>query len=393
MGRCNSFVALVLAAATALTPLFGANPVVVQAYQQLTEADLKWIAQRTDTTDANGDGHLLDPANTAGLLEPILKVRLPGTPNSAQVRAHFEAFFNGTSTTSTKLGTPDSPWRFEVDAFQADTPVEANVSFANVVATRDPPGAVDGEVGRLTLVAHYDSKREPDGFIGAVDSAVPCALIMWIVKQVDAALTAKWASEGAAAEARAKGGAKGLQVLFLDGEEAFKEWTATDSVYGARHLATAWDEPSFGPTSVRRSRLDSIDLFVLLDLLGAASPRVPSYYKHTDWAHRELGKLQTLFQQLDTSSSSKGTRSDSKSKTWFPRDTQFPLAGQIGDDHLPFFNLGVPVLHLIPIPFPAQWHKMEDDAAHLEMEAVREWARIMGAFVAGYMEVGGFLGK
>lgn len=25
-----------------------------------------------------------------------------------------------------------------------------------------------------------------------------------------------------------------LQVLFLDGEEAFKDWTHTDSIYGAR---------------------------------------------------------------------------------------------------------------------------------------------------------------
>jgi hypothetical protein len=27
-----------------------------------------------------------------------------------------------------------------------------------------------------------------------------------------------------------------LQLLFFDGEEAFKEWTATDSIYGARSV-------------------------------------------------------------------------------------------------------------------------------------------------------------
>lgn len=31
-----------------------------------------------------------------------------------------------------------------------------------------------------------------------------------------------------------------LQFLFLDGEEAFKEWTDEDSIYGARHLADKW---------------------------------------------------------------------------------------------------------------------------------------------------------
>ncbi|NXS11688.1 QPCTL protein, partial [Neodrepanis coruscans] len=28
-----------------------------------------------------------------------------------------------------------------------------------------------------------------------------------------------------------------LQLLFLDGEEAFGDWSDTDSLYGARHLA------------------------------------------------------------------------------------------------------------------------------------------------------------
>lgn len=27
-----------------------------------------------------------------------------------------------------------------------------------------------------------------------------------------------------------------LQLLFLDGEEAFKEWTSDDSIYGARYV-------------------------------------------------------------------------------------------------------------------------------------------------------------
>ncbi|NXL24850.1 QPCT cyclotransferase, partial [Setophaga kirtlandii] len=30
-----------------------------------------------------------------------------------------------------------------------------------------------------------------------------------------------------------------LQLLFLDGEEAFHTWSESDSLYGARHLAGA----------------------------------------------------------------------------------------------------------------------------------------------------------
>ena len=31
-----------------------------------------------------------------------------------------------------------------------------------------------------------------------------------------------------------------VQILFLDGEEAYLEWTSTDSLYGSRHLADRW---------------------------------------------------------------------------------------------------------------------------------------------------------
>lgn len=29
-----------------------------------------------------------------------------------------------------------------------------------------------------------------------------------------------------------------LQLVFFDGEEAFKDWTATDSIYGARYFGS-----------------------------------------------------------------------------------------------------------------------------------------------------------
>ena len=35
-----------------------------------------------------------------------------------------------------------------------------------------------------------------------------------------------------------------LQLIFFDGEEAFVEWSDTDSLYGARHLAELMDKTS-----------------------------------------------------------------------------------------------------------------------------------------------------
>jgi len=33
-----------------------------------------------------------------------------------------------------------------------------------------------------------------------------------------------------------------VELVFFDGEEAFVHWTATDSLYGSRHLAKKMDE-------------------------------------------------------------------------------------------------------------------------------------------------------
>lgn len=33
----------------------------------------------------------------------------------------------------------------------------------------------------------------------------------------------------------------GLMLIFFDGEEAFENWSATDSLYGSRHLARKWE--------------------------------------------------------------------------------------------------------------------------------------------------------
>ena len=35
-----------------------------------------------------------------------------------------------------------------------------------------------------------------------------------------------------------------LQLIFFDGEEAFVDWTDTDSLYGARHLAEQMEKTS-----------------------------------------------------------------------------------------------------------------------------------------------------
>ena len=192
----------------------------VSSYTQLSDDALRSLP------DPGNDFDIHDGA----LLAPILQPRVPGTPGSTAVLTHFLTFFHESLPS----------WNISLQNSTATTPTSngAEVPFVNLIATRDPPWASPGSVGRLALVAHYDSLQTPEGFIGATDSAAPCAMVMHAARSIDEALTAKW--ESMTAEGVGDGGFdgieehKGIQVLLLDGEEAFLSWSSTDSLYGAR---------------------------------------------------------------------------------------------------------------------------------------------------------------
>lgn len=65
-------------------------------------------------------------------------------------------------------------------------------------------------------------------FLGATDSALPCALLLDVAAALQPYLENRTENEIS------------LQLLFLDGEEAFVAWTDSDSLYGSRALAEKW---------------------------------------------------------------------------------------------------------------------------------------------------------
>lgn len=189
------------------------------AYTPLSDETLKSLPKAGSDFDIHN----------GSLLAPILIPRVAGTTGSLAVQWHFINWF-----------TQNLPnWQVEIQNSTSKTPAtrDRDVPFANIIITRDPPWTQPGDVGRLALVAHYDSKYKPTGFIGATDSAAPCAIIMHAARSIDEALTRKWADMAAAKAIDGDSGLedeKGVQILFLDGEEAFVEWTDKDSLYGAR---------------------------------------------------------------------------------------------------------------------------------------------------------------
>ena len=59
----------------------------------------------------------------------------------------------------------------------------------------------------------------------------------------------------------------------------------------------------------------------------------------------------------------------------------------IGDDHTPFEELDVPILHLIPMPFPPFWHKLEDDASVIHKPTTANLVKVLTVFVAEYLHL------
>lgn len=178
------------------------------------------------------------------LLAPILIPRVPGTDGQVRAQEHFVNFFRD------ELPQWDVSWYNST----ATTPAtgDRQLPFANLLFRREPPAtrARPGTAAYLTLVAHYDSKITPDGFIGATDSAAPCAMLLHVARTVEEHLVRMWGEEGeeeGAAQRRPRHddddgdsllleGDVGIQILLLDGEEAFVSWTETDSLYGARYV-------------------------------------------------------------------------------------------------------------------------------------------------------------
>ncbi|KAM0792487.1 hypothetical protein ACM66B_005159 [Microbotryomycetes sp. NB124-2] len=325
---------------------------------------------------------VLDYNEPSSVLSQLLVPRAVGSANLTRVQSLVETFFK-------ELG-----WHVERDEFDADTPVGQR-SFVNLVFTHDPNAA-----RRLVLSAHLDSKyfatHPEDQFVGATDSAAPCAMMMdtakaltpWLDKRRDR-IKAQGGEEGR------DGQGETLQMIFFDGEEAFKDWTNTDSIYGAKHLASKWEQPTETPSPskpVPPTPLQRISHLILLDLLGSPTPQIRSFYGNTEWlfnefvyAERRLGEFGLLWRDVKGSDYvDSAHKSTSKHRSFFSTDGG-GFFGAVGDDHEPFLHRGVPVVHMIPLPFPRVWHTLKDDASALDLDTIKAWTLIIRVTLAEYL--------
>ncbi|KAM9316712.1 glutaminyl-peptide cyclotransferase [Gastrophryne carolinensis] len=316
----------------------------------LRTADLRQVVGQTDTSEMWKTD-----------LKPILIERVSGSPGNYAVRQHIKQ----------RLQRLQAGWQIDEDSFQNQTPF-GNVMFSNVIATLNPTAK-----RHLVLACHYDSKYFPPQwdsrvFVGATDSAVPCAMLLELARTLDDRLQLlKRRTSSAKLDLS-------LQLIFFDGEEAFRHWTSQDSLYGARHLARKMEVTPHPLNSENTNQLHGIDLFVLLDLIGAANPVFPNYFQNTIRWYNRLVSIERRLHNL-------GLLKDHSAETLYFRSGL--RARQVMDDHVPFLERGVPVLHLIPSPFPYVWHTFEDNEENLDPSSIDNINKILQVFVLEYLNI------
>ncbi|XP_071444559.1 glutaminyl-peptide cyclotransferase-like [Hetaerina americana] len=299
-----------------------------------------------------------DADHFRNVLKTILIPRVVGTPNHEKVKKALIGYMEG-------LG-----WDVETDPFQDNTP-KGRLDFENVVARLNPNAK-----RFLVLACHYDSKYDREGsFLGATDSAVPCAMMINIAKTMKEQLdTIRGQTD------------LSLMFIFFDGEEAFRQWGPTDSIYGARHLARKWERTAYPPKNRDgTNKLDQMDLLVLLDLLGAPNPSFYSFFTETQKWYNHLASAEKRLRRMGhMANPPKSATLASHPPIYFNEKSTY--AG-IEDDHIPFLRKGVPILHVIPYPFPSVWHTDDDNLAALDFDTIENLTKILRVFVTVYLNL------
>ncbi len=195
------------------------------------------------------------------------------------------------------------------DDFKGDTP-NGPILMHNLIC-RFP-----GTSGKaIAITGHYDTKILPR-FVGANDGGSSTGFLLELAK----ALQGQPRKDD-------------VLIVFFDGEEAVKEWTATDSVYGSRHLADKWQ--SDGTLSRLKAMLN-------IDMIG--------------------DKDLELIYDMNSSGFARSIVWDAADRLGYSKE--FPRTpGGIVDDHMPFLQHGVRAVDLIDFtygPGNSYWHTPED---------------------------------
>lgn len=212
--------------------------------------------------------------------------------------------------------------QLSLDSFAGETP-SGPVPMTNIILK------FPGTSGKaVAITGHYDTKRIPMvHFVGANDAGSSTGFLIEFAR-----VAAKLHHPD------------DIYVVFFDGEEAVGEWSATDSLYGSRHLAAKWGADG---------TLKRLKALINIDMIG----------------DRDL-------QILNDDNSSQDLRSLIWSTAAKLGDSQYFQQNHSGvdDDHMPFVNAGANAVDIIDLnygPNNSYWHTAQDTMDKLSAHSLQ----------------------
>ncbi len=206
------------------------------------------------------------------------------------------------------------------DHFNGQTP-QGPVPMKNLLC-RFP-----GKSGKaIVFSGHYDTKTMPQ-FVGANDGGSSTGFLL----EMAAVLAGVPRKDD-------------VYLVFFDGEEAYGEWTDSNSLYGSRHLAEKW---------AADGTLAKIKALINVDMIG--------------------DKDLSLVYNSGSAASLQKTVWDAAGRLGYSQ--YFSTGGGVtGDDHVPFLQRGVKALDLIDFdygPNNQYWHTPADTMDKLSAQSLQ----------------------
>jgi Zn-dependent M28 family amino/carboxypeptidase len=206
------------------------------------------------------------------------------------------------------------------DAFRAETPLGPK-EMKNIIAK------IPGTSGKaIVITGHYDTKPMPGIlFVGANDGGSSTGFLLELAK----VLCRQHRKDD-------------VYLVWLDGEEAFAQWTDKDSLYGSKHLAQKWSADGM---------LKRVKALINVDMIGDKDLSIIYEQNSTGW-------LRDLTWKAANEAGVGRHFSD--------------VAAGIEDDHIPFLKAGAPALDLIDFdygPNNSYWHTARDTLDKLSADS------------------------
>ncbi len=225
----------------------------------------------------------------------------------------------------------------EIQEFREPSPLGPETVFRNVL------GRIPGRTDRIVLLgSHYDTKAGIPDFVGANDSGSSTGLLLELARAFAAAGTPELE----------------IRFAFFDGEESRIEYGPTDGFHGSRHLAR---------TMAADGSLSNVVAMILLDMVGDRDLTLTIPRNCTPW----------LVSAAFAAARAEGVRE---------RFQLYPY--NVGDDHVAFFERGVPALNLIDFEFGSgpglndYWHTPADTLDKVSAESLDLVGRVVARMVA-----------